>query len=78
MPIHRRHFKQVRAAAHSHRDLARDGGIAPKAVVRRARFEGGEFEVVRIPSMVLLAQGFTSEQEAQSAAELFNASKKGN
>ena len=45
---------------------------AKLAVVRRAFFEGGTFDIIEIPSGIMLRQGFESMETAQLIADSIN------
>lgn len=46
--------------------------IGKSFVVRRSRFEGGSFEVVNNQDLVIHAQGFDDQAEAQAKADELN------
>lgn len=46
--------------------------VKPIAVVRRSQYEATEFEVIKSPTMEILAQGFETQDAAEIAALSYN------
>ena len=49
--------------------------LTKRAVAVRSHYEGNTFNVALSPSMVLIAQGFETKEQAQSYADVYNEGK---